>query len=195
MAAACVYSIAEDKLHEISEALELFRKHDGWKGERVIFLLLEAMFYIICQQIRHWHRFQNQLKSQNMKSLRKIGLRRRWLFQQNISKICIILCFLSFLDDHKATTYLAFGHQSSEFQSAYDSFKQASLQSSVEFLIDLYREHGAKKPFCDSIFDLKEQLVALQLVMAQLNKEVRYMYWEYTGKCKYLAYSVTVITL
>lgn len=30
-----------------------------------------------------------------------------------------------------------------------------------------------KKPFCDSIFNLKEQLVALQLIMAQLNKEVQ----------------------
>ena len=44
----------------------------------------------------------------------------------------------------------------------------------MEFLVNLYREHGNKRLFCDSIFDLKEQLVALQLVMAQLNKEVKF---------------------
>lgn len=71
--------------------------------------------------------------------------------------------------------YLAFGFHCSVFQSKLtcNGLSQARLQSPVEFLISLYREHGNKKPFCDSIFDLKEQLVALQLVMAKLNKEVR----------------------
>lgn len=78
-----------------------------------------------------------------------------------------------FLDDNETTTYLAFGYQSSEFQSTCKPLNNAKLQRPVEFLINLYREHGTKKPFCDSIFDLKEQLIALQLVMAQLNKEVR----------------------
>lgn len=87
--------------------------------------------------------------------------------------------FFIFLDDKETTTYLAFGYQSSEFQGAHDFFKQARLQRPVEFLINLYREHGTKKPLCDSIFDLKEQLVALQLVMAQLNKEVR-KFWHFT---------------
>lgn len=52
-------------------------------------------------------------------------------------------------------------------------FKKVKWQSSTEFIINLYREHSTKKPFCDSIFNLKEQLVALQLIMAQLNKEVQ----------------------
>lgn len=79
--------------------------------------------------------------------------------------------FVTSLDDHKPI-YLAFECKSAKFQSVGDTFQHARLQSPVEFLINLYREHGNKKPFCDSIFDLKEQLVALQLVMAQLNKEV-----------------------
>ena len=73
--------------------------------------------------------------------------------------------------------YLAFGFHCSAFQSKLTStcnaLSQSRLQSPVEFLISLYREHGSKRPFCDSIFDLKEQLVALQLVMTKLNKEVR----------------------
>ena len=84
------------------------------------------------------------------------------------------MCFI--LDDNETTTYLAFGCQSSEFQSTCNPLNNARLQSPVEFLINLYREHGTKKPFCDSIFDLKEQLIALQLVMAQLNKEVRKLF-------------------
>ena len=76
------------------------------------------------------------------------------------------------LDDDKTITYLAFGYESSKFQRTRDSFQHGRLQSPVEFLVKLYREHGTKKPFCNSIFDLKEQLVTLQLVMAQLNKEV-----------------------
>ena len=69
--------------------------------------------------------------------------------------------------------YLGFGFESSKFLSTCNSIPHAKLQSPLEFLIDVYREHSTKKPFCDSIFDLKEQLVALQLVMAQLNKQVR----------------------
>lgn len=71
--------------------------------------------------------------------------------------------------------YLAFGFHCSAFQSKLtcNALSQSRLQSPVEFLISLYREYGSKRPFCDSIFDLKEQLVALQLVMAKLNKEVR----------------------
>lgn len=84
-----------------------------------------------------------------------------------------MLLFIFFLDNYETTTYLTFGYQSSEFQSTCNLLNNARLQSPVEFLINLYREHGTKKPFCDSIFDLKEQLIALQLVMAQLNKEVR----------------------
>ena len=87
-----------------------------------------------------------------------------------------MLKFAFFLDDNDTTTYLAFGYQGSEFQSTRDSLEHARLQRPVEFLINLYRQHGTKKPFCDSIFDLKEQLVALQLVMAQLNKEVRKLF-------------------
>ena len=81
--------------------------------------------------------------------------------------------FLNFPDDVKATTYLAFRYQGYDSTTSNDSFKQASWQSPTEFLINLYREHSTKRPFCDSIFDLKEQMVALQLVMAQLNKEVQ----------------------
>ena len=71
--------------------------------------------------------------------------------------------------------YLAFEFHCSAFQSQLtcNAISQPRFQSPVEFLISLYREHGSKRPFCDSIFDLKEQLVALQLVMAKLNKEVR----------------------
>lgn len=92
-----------------------------------------------------------------------------------------MLKFASFLDDKETTTYLAFGYQDSEFQSTCDSLKHARLLRPIEFLINLYRQHGTKKPCCDSIFDLKEQLVALQLVMAQLNKEVRKLFHNWSS--------------
>ena len=41
MAAGCVYWLAEDKLNEISKALELFKNHDGWKGE-IVYLLIKG---------------------------------------------------------------------------------------------------------------------------------------------------------
>ena len=92
--------------------------------------------------------------------------------QNYISHVCTCwFQYVTFSDGNK-TTYIAFGYESSKFQSTCDAFQHARLQSPVEFLINLYREHGNKRLFCDSIFDLKEQLVALQLVMAQLNKEV-----------------------
>ena len=93
-------------------------------------------------------------------------------FCEQINLYKLVLEFTFFLDDNKTTTYLAFGYQSSEFQSTCNSLKHVRVQRPVEFLINLYREHGTKKLLCDSIFDLKEQLIALQLVMAQLNKEV-----------------------
>ena len=83
----------------------------------------------------------------------------------------MIVCFVASSDGNE-TTYIAFGYDSSKFQSTRDAIQHAKLQSPVEFLVNLYREQGNKRLFCDSIFDLKEQLVALQLVMAQLNKEV-----------------------
>lgn len=33
MAAGFVYWIAEDKLQRLSEAFQLFKNHNGWKGE------------------------------------------------------------------------------------------------------------------------------------------------------------------
>lgn len=95
-----------------------------------------------------------------------------------------------FLDDNE--TYLAFGYQSSEIQSTCKPLNNAKLQRPVEFLINLYREHGTKKPFCDSIFDLKEQLIALQLVMAQLNKEVRKLFHNLSSfeKCQCMVSSL-----
>lgn len=92
-----------------------------------------------------------------------------------------MLKFAFFLDDKETTTYLAFGYQDSEFQSTCDSLKHARLQRPIEFLINLYRQHGTKKPCCDSIYDLKEQLVALQLVMAQLNKEVQKLFHNWSS--------------
>lgn len=92
--------------------------------------------------------------------------------RDSASRLILYMLF-NFLLDNETTAFIAFGYQSSEFQSTCDSLKHTRLQRPVEFLINLYREHGTKKPFCDSIFDLKEQLIALQLVMAQLNKEVQ----------------------
>jgi len=37
MAAGCVYWLAGHNLNEISKALEIFRDHDGWRGEIVYF--------------------------------------------------------------------------------------------------------------------------------------------------------------
>jgi len=58
----------------------------------------------------------------------------------------------------------------------------------------LYREHGTKKPFCDSIFDLKEQLIALQLVMAQLNKEVQKLFHNWSPLRKNSAWKVLFLS-
>jgi len=37
MAAGCVYWLAGHNLNEISKTLEVFRDHDGWRGEIVNF--------------------------------------------------------------------------------------------------------------------------------------------------------------
>ena len=71
--------------------------------------------------------------------------------------------FVKFTDDNKPS-YLGFGSN--------HTIPHVTPQRPLEFLIDLYREHSSTRPFCDSIFGLKEQMVALQLVMAQLNKQV-----------------------
>lgn len=71
--------------------------------------------------------------------------------------------FVKFTDDKKPS-YLGLGSD--------HPIPDAAPQRPLGFLIDLYREHSSKRPFCDSIFGLKEQMVALQLVMAQFNKQV-----------------------
>ena len=46
-----VYWIADEKLLKISEALELFRNHDGWKGRPVeLPLFFFKVFQLVCVQ-------------------------------------------------------------------------------------------------------------------------------------------------
>ncbi|XP_068747987.1 PCNA-interacting partner-like isoform X1 [Montipora capricornis] len=97
-----------------------------------------------------------------------------WIAEENLQQIVKAFELFKIHDGWRADNniaYLGFGFESSKFLSTCNSIPHAKLQSPLEFLINLYREHSTKKPFCDSIFDLKEQLVALQLVMAQLNKQ------------------------
>ena len=76
---------------------------------------------------------------------------------------------LLFSDDERKTAFLKFG-------DSFDVKKEDSSPSSVcyvmEFLLKLYRRHCSKAVLCDSVLHLKDQLVALQLIMAQHNKKV-----------------------
>ena len=44
MASGCVYWLAGQNLNEISKALEVFRDHDGWRGEIVCFSSIVQSF-------------------------------------------------------------------------------------------------------------------------------------------------------
>lgn len=58
--ADCVYWIADDKLLQISEALELFRNHDGWKGRPVELPLFSSVSACVRQIL-----IDNQISSLN----------------------------------------------------------------------------------------------------------------------------------
>ncbi|XP_015762098.1 PREDICTED: PCNA-interacting partner-like [Acropora digitifera] len=89
-----------------------------------------------------------------------------WIAEENLQKITKAIELFRSHDgwkDDKKPSYLGF--------SSDHPIPDAAPQRPLGFLIDLYREHSSKRPFCDSIFGLKEQMVALQLVMAQFNKQ------------------------
>lgn len=54
MAAGFVYWIAEDKLQRLSEAFQLFKNHNGWKGEiACVFILGNVLGESDCDGISY----------------------------------------------------------------------------------------------------------------------------------------------
>lgn len=82
--------------------------------------------------------------------------------------------------DHSNRKVLAMGDVLDSIRSTHDNpnefleqSKEQSMLHPLEFCVQIYRKHCSKSPpFCNSIYGLTDQLISLQLVMAQKNKEV-----------------------
>lgn len=86
--------------------------------------------------------------------------------------------FLYFLDEE--WTILAMGKALEHLKIVLNDeelerqTERHSFLHSIEFLVNIFRRHCSKTPpFCRSIYGLTDQLLSLQLVMAQRNKQVQ----------------------